>query len=107
MTSQKSLDREQQYLIKEITSKAISLTPNLDFEKCYSITLLYYLAQYCDFDLRAIPPTYLRTVELLYKNPKSSYVHYMGNIMNSKNEYARAIKNAEIQVIGDDPRCPW
>ena len=80
----------------------------LEFEKCYTITLLYYLCQFNDIDIRNIPVDYQSSVRLLYKNLFGSYIHYITEIMYSNDEYVKAIKDAEIELYGgDDPRCPW
>ncbi len=107
MKNENVLTPEQQKQIWDIAGEACSKTPKLKFETCYTTTLLYYLTQFCEYKISNIPPYYRNTVELLYKNPKSSYLHYWHNIMYSNNVYAKAIKKAEIQVMGDDPRCPW
>lgn len=98
---------KQQEEIQKIAQTAINDNPELDYATCYSITLLYYLTQFFKYKTALLPPLLKDAVELLYKNPISSYIHYRTTIMYSNNIYAKAIKNAEIQVMGDDPRCPW
>ena len=92
--------------IKAIAEDA-STNPELQYSRCYNLTLFYYLVQYKLLKLTAVPHEYEPTVKLLVKNPKSSYIHYINDIKYSKNKYAIAIKNAEIKQLGDDPRCPW
>lgn len=105
--SKKILSVEQQEEILNIAQTAAKNNSELDYTTCYSITLLYYLAQFSEYKTALLPPLLRDAVELLYKKPVSSYVHYRNTIMYSNNIYAKAIKNAEIQVMGDDPRCPW
>lgn len=101
------LSKKEQQDIIEIARQAIQINQNLDFNKCYIITLSYYLAQLSGYDTNYIPIEYKKTVELLHKNFYGSYIHYRNNIVYSKDDYAKAIKEAEIAVLGDDPRCPW
>ena len=101
------LDSEEQFQILQIANSASEMNPSLDVSKCYTCTLLYYLVQLCNFELENVPIEYLETILLLYKNPISSYIHYYNEIFYSNNEYAKAIKKAEIKMLGDDPRCPW
>lgn len=102
------LKSEDQYRIIEISNCAIELNPSLNRDRCYAITLLYYLTQFCNFDFENIPLEYMESIRLLYKNPKSSYIHYRTEIMYSNDIYAKTIKAAEIKLAGgDDPRCPW
>lgn len=93
--------------VKEIALLA-SEKYDLDYEKCYNITSFYFLKQEGKIKEEDIPKEYAYSVMLLYKNPISSYIHYRTEIIYSKDLYAKAIKNAEIEVSGgDDPRCPW
>lgn len=105
--NKKILSVEQQEEILNIAQTAARNNSELNYTTCYSITLLYYLAQFSGYKTALLPPLLRDAVELLYKKPVSSYVHYRNTIMYSNNIYAKAIKNAEIQVMGDDPRCPW
>ena len=108
MSENKTLTTVQQEEIRKIALLAVKGRSDLNYETCYSITLLYYLAQYTEFKIENLPPLFQSAVRLLYKNPASSYVHYRSDIMYSKNAYAKAIKEAEIKMMGgDDPRCPW
>lgn len=101
------LTKKEQSDIIEIARQATRINQELDFNKCYVITLSYYLTQLSGYDINYIPPEYEPSVKLLYKNPYSSYIHYRNNILYSKDMYAKTIKEAEIMVLGDDPRCPW
>ena len=107
MVNKNTLTPEQQKQIWEIAGEACSEVKTLKFETCYTTTLLYYLMQFCEYQINNIPPYYRQAFELLYKNPKSSYLHYWHTIMGSDNKMAKTIKNAEIKLMGDDPRCPW
>ena len=105
--SSRLLTKEDYNLIKQIAREA-SEQSNLDFEKCYTITLLYFLYQFGGMEDNELPVQYIPTVKLLYKNFYGSYIHYITEILYSDDEYAKAIKNAEIALNGgDDPRCPW
>lgn len=107
MRKPRELTKDECFLIWNIALKA-SKDKNLDFNKCYTITLLYFLCQYCGFEQRSIPPEYVFSVELLYKNFYGSYIHYINDINYSNDEYAKAIKAAEIALYGgDDPKCLW
>lgn len=102
------MKNEEQKLINDIAIKACEKNKELDFSKCYTITLLYYLIQNRQFSKMNIPPTFLNSVMLLYKSPITSYIHYRTEIFYSNDPYAQAIKQAEIELSeGDDPRCPW
>ena len=101
------LSANEQYLINRIAQKSIEYNPNLDFNKSYVITLLYYLMQFCKYKIDTIPEEYSKDAETLYKSPNCSYLHYWNKIKLSKSDYVHAIKCAEIEEIGDDPRCPW
>jgi len=103
----KALDKDKQRLIKNISLRAFKSDSKLDYSDCYVNTLLYYLTQYEHYDVNLMPPKYEKTVRLLHKNPNSSYMHYRNDIIYSKDPYAIAIKNAEIDELGGDPRCPW
>ena len=107
MLENEALTTVQQEEIRKIALLAARSKRDLSYEMCYSITLLYYLAQFCNYKISNLPPLFQNTVSLLYKDPASSYVHYRSEIMYSKNAYAKAIKDAEIKMMGDDPRCPW
>lgn len=107
MVEKKALDEDKQLLIKKISLRAAKSNPNLDYSDCYTITLLYYLTQYERYNVNFMPPKYEKTITLLHKNPTSSYLHYRNNIIYSKDPYAIAIKQAEIDELGGDPRCPW
>lgn len=102
-----NLNEEDLRLISKIAELA-SNRYGLNYEKCYNITFFYFLIQQNKIKEDDIPIEYLYSTILLYKNPISSYIHYRTEIMYSKDEYAKAIKNAEIELAGgDDPRCPW
>lgn len=103
----KFLTSDEQYEILRIANSAKKIEPSLNTDKCYTITLLYYLVQLCNFELENVPLEYMDTILLLYKNPVSSYIHYRNNILYSNDIYAKTIKQAEIEELGDDPRCPW
>lgn len=101
------LSVDEQYLIRKIAKRSVAENPSLDFAKSYIITLLYYLAQYCDYKVDTIPDEYREDVQILYKKPESSYTHYITNIQLSNKQYPLAIKSAELKIKGDDPLCPW
>ena len=98
----------QEYSDIEEIARMASVSENLDFTTCYTVTLLYYLAQFGGLDESQIPFKYYDTINLLHKKPISSYIHYRMDIIDSTNIIAKAIKTAEIALNGgDDPRCPW
>lgn len=107
MSDNKILTVQQQNEIREIALIASHENSGLNFETCYAITLIYYLAQFSSFDIDNAPPRLNAAAKLLYKKPMGSYLHYRNDILYSTNEYAKAIKKAEIKLMGDDPRCPW
>ncbi len=107
MSDNKILTTQQQNEIREIALTAVQDNNGLNFETCYTITLIYYLAQFSSYDIDNAPPRISAAAKLLYKKPTSSYLHYRNDILYSTNEYAKAIKAAEIKLMGDDPRCPW
>ena len=101
------LSLEDKSKVKEIALLA-SERYDLDYEKCYNITSFYFLKQENKIKEADIPKEYLYPVMLLYKDPISSYIHYRTEILYSKDSYAQAIKDSEIELAGgDDPRCPW
>lgn len=103
----RTLTETEQNTITKIALEASHINTKLNYAKCYTITLLYNLVQFSGLKLETIPPDYQNSVRLLYKNPITSYMHYRTEIFYSKDPYANAIKEAEINVLGDDPRCPW
>lgn len=103
----RNLSQEEYTQISLIAKKA-SIDYNLEYSKCYTITLLYYLMQFTGLKEDNIPFEYSQSAKLLYKNPISSYIHYFNNILYSDDPYVKGIKQAEIILSGgDDPRCPW
>ena len=103
----KTLSIQQQYEINRIAEKCKKNNPNLDFSTCYVSLLFYYLMQYSGYKIDTIPDDYQEIVHDLYKSPTSSYLHYWNQIQHSKSEYTTALKQAEIEILGGDPRCPW
>lgn len=103
----KPLTNEEQKLIRRIADTSIEINPDLELSKSYSITLLYYLTQFTEFDLEQIPNEYYNAVKLLYKPYFMSYIHYWNEIQECSDPYVHAIKAAEIKELGDDPRCHW
>lgn len=102
------LKSEEYDKIREIAILANATNLDTNFEDCYMITLLYYLMQFGGLKKHQIPPKFVKSVMLLYKNPYSSYIHYRTEILYSDDIYAKNIKQAEIDLNGgDDPRCPW
>lgn len=101
-----SLTQRQYDEIERIAQRA-NQEFSLDFNKCYSILLFYYLTQTKQCDIEEVPIEYNYSVRLLYKNPKSSYLHYLNEIEYSSDPYAKGIKQAEVIELGDDPRCPF
>lgn len=99
---------QEEYRQINLIARKTSIDYKLEYSKCYSITLLYYLMQFSGLKENDIPLEYAKTVELLYKKPVSSYIHYFNNIIYSNDPYAKGIKHTEIILSGgDDPRCPW
>ena len=101
------LSVDEQYKIRRIAKDCVKGNEELDFSKAYVITLFYYLMQFCKYKIDTIPDEYRKSVEALYKEPGCSYIHYWSKIEESQDEYVKNIKRAEIDLEGEDPRCPW
>lgn len=102
------LSSEDIHKIENIANLAVNIDSNLEYDKCFTITALYFSRQFYNLPENEVPIEYFYPVKLLYKNPNSSYVHYRMDILYGNDKYATAIKDAEIELNGgDDPRCPW
>lgn len=107
MKHTRALKLEEYDLIRNIAFNACQLNTELKHDECYTITLLYFLRQFGGLKSKQVPIEFAKSVNLLYKSPKSSYIHYFNDIQYSDDVYAKTIKRAEIEMLGDDPRCPW
>lgn len=98
----KELTNSDYQLISDISTGA-SEKYDLNFERCYILTLLYYLVQYGKMLFNDVPAGYAPSVELLVRQAESSYIHYILNIYYCHDKYVKAIKRTEIELIGKDP----
>ena len=103
----RNLSIDEQYKIRQIAEDCVKGNKELNFSKAYVITLFYYLMQFCNYKIDTIPDEYKKQVQALYKEPGCSYIHYWNKIEDSHDDYVKNIKRVEIELEGEDPRCPW